>query len=81
MAKAVVVQKEGEREVPAQIIAQSIVRIADAAKVMFNSGLNEKAIVLLISDSSGVGRRDVALVLNHIYYLKTTYLVQPKIIK
>jgi cation transport regulator ChaC len=74
MAKVTVAQQEGAEEVPAKIIAQAIVKIADATKSLYASGLNEKAIVLLISESSGVARRDVKYVLSHMMYLKETYL-------
>jgi hypothetical protein len=73
-----IVQAENQEAVPAKIIAQSIVKIADAAKAMYSSGLNEKAIVLLLSTASGVCKRDVQCVIAAMYHLKSTYLVQPK---
>lgn len=76
--KAVIIQKEGLEPVPTKLIAQSISKIAEATKQMYASGLTEKAIVLLISEASGVGKREVQLVLSNMYYLDKKYLVQPK---
>lgn len=76
--KAQVVQKEGVEEVPATIIAQSIAKIADATKALYNAGLNEKAILLLISSASGVSKTDVKFVLSAMYHLKATYLTPKK---
>ena len=78
MSKVEVAQKEGEAEVPAKIIAQSIAKIADATKALYNAGLNEKAVLLLISSASGLSKTDVKCVLGAMYHLKATYLTPPK---
>lgn len=62
----------------ANAIAQAITRIADATQAIYRSGLNEKAIIMLIAESSGVSRTNVKYVLSHMAALKATYLVQPK---
>jgi Ser/Thr protein kinase RdoA (MazF antagonist) len=81
MAKVTVVQKQGEEEVPAAIIAQSIRKIANATEAIYRSGLNEKAIILLISEASGVGRREVKFVLYNMLHLKSEYLAPHKPVK
>jgi hypothetical protein len=78
MSKVNVVQKPGEEEVAAQVIAQSIVKISNATSALLRSGLNFKAIKLLISHSSGVNQRDVHEVLYAMENLSRQYLVQPK---
>jgi hypothetical protein len=73
-----VIQKEGEPEVPEEVIAQSIAKLADGWDRMNRSGLSWKAIVLLLSSSSGVCKRDVEYVLHAMNRLRTEYLLQPK---
>lgn len=77
--KVQVVQKEGVEEVPATIIAHSIAKIADATKALYNAGLNEKAILMLISHASGVNKTDVKCILSAMYHLKATYLTPKKV--
>lgn len=62
----------------AETIAQAIVKVADATQAIYKSGLNEKALILLISEASGVCKRDVKYVLSNMFHLKATYL-QPKV--
>lgn len=78
MSAVKVVQAENQEPVAAQVIAQSIVKIADGWQRMNTSGLSMKAILLLLSHSSGVSQRDVKAVLYAMNSLKQDYLVQPK---
>lgn len=75
---ALVVQKEMSPEVPAQLIAQSIVRIGDAAQAMARSGLTLKAQLILLSALSGETRKTCQNVLYALQNLKKEYIVQPK---
>jgi hypothetical protein len=79
MAK--VVQAQNQEPVAAEIIAQSIVKMADGFDRMNKSGLSLKAIMLLVSNSSGVCQRDVKQVLLAMSTLKRDYLVAPKTTK
>lgn len=67
--------------IPAELIAQSIVKLADGWDRMNKSGLSMKAILLLLSHSSGVSQRDVKNVLFAMDSLKATYLLKPKTTK
>ena len=78
MANVKVVQKANEEPVAAEVIAQSIVKIADGWQRMNTAGLSMKAILLLLSHSSGVPQRDVKAVLYAMNSLKQEYLIQPK---
>lgn len=78
MATVKVKQAEGQEPVAAELIAQSIVKIADGWQRMNTAGLSMKAILLLLSHSSGINQRDVKAVLHAMDSLKQDYLVQPK---
>ena len=78
MEKVSVVQAKDVDQVPAQVIAQSIVKIAEGWDKINRSGLNMKAVLLLISHSSGVSQRDVKAVIYALNSLKADYLVAPK---
>lgn len=73
MVKRVVVQQDPEKIVETPVLAQAIVDIGKAAQKLAVSGLNRKAIVLLISHDSKVPQRDVIYVLDSIQYLAKTY--------
>lgn len=81
MLKSKVEVIQGSEEVTAKVLAQSIVKIADATKALYAAGLLEKTIILLISEASGVGKRDVGYVLSALYHLKSTYLAPAKGVK
>lgn len=70
-------QTDDGSEVPAEIIAQSIVEIADAMKVLSRTRLSREAIITLIHARSKVGKRDIELVLNNLEALERIWL-KPK---
>ena len=72
--KKVIVAQDSSVPVPAEILAASIVRIGDAADRLMKSGLNRRAIILLLSASAKVGRPVVEAVLDAMLDLKSTYL-------
>lgn len=76
---AIVKQAEGKPEVPAEVIAQSIERIGAATAVLLRSGLNLKAILILLSASSGESRRTCENVLHAMNTLRSTYLAPKKV--
>lgn len=78
MEKVSVVQAKDEEQIPAQVIAQSIVKIAEGWDKINRSGLNMKAVLLLISHSSRVPQRHVKAVLYALDSLKKDYLATPK---
>lgn len=63
--------------IPVEILAQSIKDISEGFKRMDASRLSRKALVLLISEHSGVGRNQVTYVLNTLAELERIYL-KPK---
>lgn len=57
------VVQDPEKPIAVEIIAQSIVDISKAMKQISNSSLEERAVVLLIHDLSGVSMGDIKKVL------------------
>lgn len=56
-----------------EILAEAIVRLGDAVKQLDNSGLNRRAIVLLLQDATKLSKRDIETVLNAIPRLRGWY--------
>lgn len=56
-----------------EILAEAIIRIGDSFKALQDSGLNERAIVLLVSDASRVNRTEVIEVLKALRTLRGYY--------
>lgn len=74
MKKVKVVQKENEEEVSAKIIAQSIKKIGDSVDSLNSSGLNDKAIKILLAHASGENQATVQNVLWGLRNLRAMYL-------
>ena len=58
----------------AEIIAQSIKKLADGVRAMDTSGLSERAIIILLRDASGLGKREIENVLWALRSLERLYL-------
>lgn len=71
--KANVIQDE-EDQIPVDILAKSIVAISDGFKRVTRSGLNERALVCLIHEASGVGKPAIRDVLACIDQLKEKFI-------
>ena len=78
MSKAtkIEIKQDPEAPVAAEILARSIVEIDTAMKRLSNSGLRRKAIVALIHDTSGIGKRDIEIVLNNLESLRATWCLK-----
>jgi hypothetical protein len=68
------VTQDENKPVPAEILAESIRKIGDATRRLDASGLNDKAITLLLSSLSGVSKTDVGNVLWALRNLEASYL-------
>lgn len=68
-------------EVPAEIIATSIVEIAKGMKALEASRLKRDAIVTLLQHSTKLARRDIIKVLDHLGDLEKTWLKLTKPIR
>ena len=67
-----VVQDE-ENPVEKKVLAQSIRDISKAFQKLLSSGLNQRAIVSLVHDSSGVGKPDIRAVLESLKTLEKEF--------
>lgn len=73
MKKVTVIQNP-ESEIPAEIMAEAIVEIAEAVKRLRSSRLNDKAILILLSKSSNQPQHVVKSVLDAAESMAKTYL-------
>lgn len=74
------IRNSEEQPVPTEIIAESIVKISKAAERMIASGLNRRALVTLIHElvPTGIGKREVAAVLDVLPQLEKMFITKPK---
>ena len=72
--KLVVTQKESKEEITVEVLAQSIKDISDGVKKLRSGRLNDKAIILLIQKSSGVGAGTVKRVIDGMQSLEKEFL-------
>jgi hypothetical protein len=64
-------------DVPAEVLASSIVALAAAAERMQNSGLNRRCLVTLLRGISGVNGGDINAVLDALPKLAVAYTTKP----
>lgn len=65
-------------EIPVEVLARSVRDIAEGMRKILDGRLNSNAIVLLVSEASGVGRKDVKAVLDATAALGERYLKKAK---
>lgn len=70
---SLVVEQNPEQPVEKKVLAQAIVDISKAFVQLSKSGLNRKAIVVLVKNSSGAPQYQVENVLNALENLKRDY--------
>jgi hypothetical protein len=71
----VVVQQDEDNPVEVPILAQSIVDISRAFKALQKSGLNRKAIVVLVAHASGEYHSTTNKILDALEQLEASYTV------
>lgn len=76
--------KQAPQEKPAELtdndyqrIAESIRRIGEVGKKLTASGLNRKAVTVLLHHATNVSKRDIGFVLNGIEALPRLFLTKP----
>jgi len=67
-----VVQDEAQ-PIERDILAQAIVDISASTKALTASGLNQRAMIVLLHDHTGIPKRDIALVLDGLGELRKAY--------
>jgi hypothetical protein len=77
MKNKIEVTQNKEQEIPATVIADSIVEIAAGMRKLNQTRLRREAIVTLIHYNSKVPRRDIEIVMNNLNELESKWL-KPK---
>lgn len=87
MAKTVVVKQNPDEEVPTEVLADAVVAISQGIKKLRSGRLNDRALVLLITDAApttkkgyqriSVRPRDVRAVLDGIESLEAAFIRKP----
>lgn len=72
--RKVEVKQQPNEEVPATVMAKSIVEIANGMKKLNSTRLTRRAIVTLIHENSKVARSTIEVVLNNLESLESTWL-------
>lgn len=72
------VKRNEENPEPIEIIAQSIIDIAEGMKKINESKLNRRALIVLLKDQTGLPGRDINLVLNSLAALKDDFIKSEK---
>lgn len=67
------VVQDKDRPVATETLAEAVVRIGEASEALKKSGLNEEAIVVLLSAKTGIGKSDIRVVLNGMRQLRAWY--------
>ena len=71
------VKKTEEAEESAELLASSIVRVADASEKLLNAGLTKKALIVLLHAQIGtqrIGKSQIELVLDNLPRLRGWYV-------
>lgn len=74
---APIIKQDKQNEIPVEVLAKSIVEVADAAKKLLSSKLSKRAICVLIKDSMsgpGVTMKDIQVVLDCAANLDKRYI-------
>jgi|GEM_PF-3150370 len=68
-----VIQKDGEKPIEKEILADAIVNVSAAMRKLSASGLNRNAIVTLVKDATGITKKDIEQILQALVDLKRMY--------
>lgn len=75
---AIIVKRDEQDPESVELIAKSIIRIAEGFQEIEKSQLNRRALVVLLKDLTGLSNRDINLVLNSLAELKSNFIKEPK---
>lgn len=56
-----------------EVLAEAIVRIGEAARTLQDSGLNERGVIALLHDKTGISKKVIKTVLDGLRQLKGWY--------
>lgn len=73
MSKTVRVQKSEDKPETTVILAEAVIKISDGMTSLLRSGLNKRAIVILLQAETKINRSDITKVLDALPRLKGWY--------
>lgn len=68
-----VIQIKPEASVTKEMLASAIIRLSDSSNELLNSGLNERAILALLFDSTKISKKTCKKVLDAVGQLRSDY--------
>ncbi len=74
MKKKLIIKQDEDNEVPAEIMADSIVQISQALNKLMSGRLKRDAIIALIKDKSGLTKGTIEIVLNNLEALEHNWI-------
>lgn len=69
----VTVKNDGDKPVSKEILAEAIVRISESLLKLRKSGLNDKAIIALVKDDTGISKAQIQVTLDSLAHLSKSY--------
>ena len=70
---AIQVVKNAENPESTPVLAEAIIRIGDASAALLKSGLNQRAIVALLYDTTKIPKKDIIAILDGLRQLRHWY--------
>jgi hypothetical protein len=64
MSRSVTVKQNDENPEPLEVIAASVIKVAEGIEKMAKSGLSKRAIVVLLNDVTGVPKGHIGLLID-----------------
>lgn len=77
MKDSIHIKKDETQPESTELLAKSIVQVAEASQKLLNSGLSKRAIVVLLQDGIGqtkINKKQIELVLENLPRLKAWYV-------
>jgi hypothetical protein len=74
-----VVPKAGDEPLPVEVIERAVVELAAGMKRLNDTRLKRETIVALLHDTSGIGKRQIEVILNCLDRLEQLYLKPKKV--
>lgn len=71
---SVVQPKNKDEEIPLEVMAASVVKLAEVGKQLSASRLKQKTVIMLLHDATGVGKREIEAILDALPELEKRYL-------
>lgn len=67
------ITQDDDDPIATEVLAQAICKLSDASNQLLSSGLNKKAIVVLLRDATNLSKRNITAVLDAMGQLRQDY--------